>query len=372
MSHPPTLTRRFHELHGCAWREPAGPSPSDCIVRILVTGIRGFLGSVLAQRGRDTGWSISGVDLDLYQHSIADGAGAPSGERTSTKRSDFRDIRAEDLSGHDAVVHLAAISSDAACDLRTDQTGRLNGASAIEFAQLVKSAGVPRFVFASSCSVYGSAPNRISHERSRCAPVSTYARSKLAAEAGIRGEASSTFAPTILRFATLYGLSPNLRSDLVVNTMVAAAHTTGEIALHGSGEQSRPLLHVRDAAAAILDVLKSDEDEMRGQVFNVADASEGYSIAQIAEMVRTRVPGSRIVRHPASTDARHYRVNAGRLRRICPGPSVSIEDGLAEVVDGLGRATWQEHASASGSNRARRLQHLLERGELGDDLRWSD
>ncbi|BBZ27090.1 NAD-dependent dehydratase [Mycolicibacterium madagascariense] len=337
-------------------------------MRILVTGVRGFVGTVLEQQAVDAGWAVDGVDLDLYQETSADVVPVAAGDG-STALSDFRELRVEDLAGFDAVVHLAAISSDAACDLRADQSDRLNGSAAIDLARLTKKAGVSRFVFASSCSVYGSAPNRVSDETSQCTPISTYARSKLSAEAGIQAEASSTFAPTILRFATLYGLSPNLRSDLVVNTMVASAQMTGEINLHGSGEQSRPLLHVRDAASTILDVLKSGEDDMRGQVFNVTDESTGYSIAQIAEMVRRRVPGSRVVHHPAATDRRHYRVDGTRLHRFCRRPSIRLEDGVAEVADGLRSPHWQQRASALESNRARGLRHLLERGEFGDDLR---
>jgi nucleoside-diphosphate-sugar epimerase len=329
---------------------------------ILVTGVRGFLGAVLEQQAVDAGWAVDGIDLDLYQAVQSNGTPGP--------RAEFQELTEEHLAGYDAVVHLAAISSDAACDLRADSAVRANGAAAVEFARRAKRAGVRRFVFASSCSVYGSAPARISNEGSRCSPISAYARSKLAAEIGIRAEASSAFSPTVLRFATLYGLSPNLRSDLVVNTMVAAAHMNGEINLHGTGEQSRPLLHVRDAASTILDVLKSSEDEMRGQVFNVTDDSTGYSIAEIAELVRRRVPGSHVKRHPAATDRRHYRVDGTRIRRFCQRRAVQLEEGLAEVSDNMRSADWQRKAAAPQSNRAGRLRHLLEQGELNDDLRW--
>lgn len=329
---------------------------------ILVTGARGFLGTVLHDQAVEAGWAVNGIDLDLYQN--------PDAAASDPQRSEFQELTVEDLAGYEAVVHLAAISSDAACDLSADSAAKANGDAAIEFARRAKRAGVRRFVFASSCSVYGSAPNRISHEESACAPISTYAQSKLAAEAGIRAEASSTFSPTVLRFATLYGLSPNLRSDLVVNTMVAAAHMNGEIQVHGSGRQSRPLLHVRDAASTILDVLKSSEDEVRGEVFNVTDDSTGYSIAEIAELVRQRVPGSRIRHHPAAIDRRHYRVDGRRIRRFCQRRSVQFEEGLAEVADNMGSADWQRRAAAPQSNRAGRLRHLLELGELGDDLRW--
>lgn len=339
-------------------------------MKILVTGVRGFVGSVLEQLAVDAGWAVSGVDLDLYRDSTFATEDLHSPDHRTGTGSDFQEIQVEDLVGYDAVVHLAAISSDAACDLSSIHAASLNGAAAVKFARTAKKAGVARFVFASSCSVYGSAPFRISTERSRCTPIGTYAKSKLAAERGIRAEASSTFSPTVLRFATLYGLSPNLRSDLVVNTMVAAAQMHGEITLHGSGTQCRPLLHVRDAVSAILDVLKSSEDEMRGQVFNVTDESTGYSIAEIAEMVRQRVPGSRVVHHRAATDRRHYRVDGTRLQLFCRPPSVHLEDGLAEVADALRNMEWQRRASAPESNRARCLAQLLERGELHDDLRW--
>ena len=339
-------------------------------MRIMITGVRGFFGAVLERQALDAGWTVSGVDLDLYRNSPPSDEKSPSVHRPPGMRSGFEELRIEDLMGFDAVVHLAGISSDAACDLRADGAHRLNGEAAIEFARLAKRAGVGRFVFASSCSVYGAARDRISTERSPCRPVSIYAHSKLAAEAGMNAEASSTFSPTALRFATLYGLSPNLRSDLVVNTMVASAQMSGQIMLHGSGRQSRPLLHLRDAAATILDVLKSSEDEMRGQVFNVTDESTGYSIAEIADVVKRQVPGSHIVRQPAATDRRHYRVDGTRLRQFCRPPTVRLEDGVAEVAAGLRSTDWQRRAAAPESNRARWLRQLLERGELDDDLRW--
>ncbi len=336
----------------------------------MLTGVRGFLGSVLEQQALEAGWTVDGVDLDLYDGVSSATLQSNTIVTPSRRRSDFRDLRTRDLVGYDAVVHLAGISSDAACDLRVDPARRLNGAAAVGLARRARSAGVTRFVFASSCSVYGSAPGRISTERSACAPISAYARAKLAAEVGIRAEATSAFSPTVLRFATLYGLSPNLRSDLVVNAMATSARMRGEIMLHGTGRQSRPLLHVRDAAATILDLLKSSDDEVRGEIFNVTDGSPGYSIADLAGIIRRHVPASRVVHQPAATDRRHYRVDGTRLQRHCRRPSIRIEEGVEEVVSGLRDADWQRRASAPESNRARRLQHLLERGELGDDLRW--
>jgi nucleoside-diphosphate-sugar epimerase len=336
----------------------AGPS-----VRILVTGIRGFLGAVLEKQALDGGWVVTGLDMDLYR-------GSTSAHQTTGSQADFQQLQTADLQGYQAIVHLAAISSDAACDLRPRAAARINGTAAVELARRAKEAGVPRFVFASTCSVYGSAPDRISTERSRCAPISNYARSKLEAEYGILAMASTTFAPVILRFATLYGLSPNLRTDLVVNSMVTSAWMSGEIGLHGSGEQSRPLVEVNDAASTVLDVLKAGDEEIRGQIFNVTDESTGYSVADIAELVRQQVPGSRIVHHQAATDRRHYMADGSRLRSLCPRPSRSLEDGIAEVSDALRHADWQRCATAQESNRARRLSHLLERGELTDDLRW--
>jgi nucleoside-diphosphate-sugar epimerase len=332
-------------------------------MRILVTGIRGFLGAVLERQAVDRGWVVSGLDMDLYRDSTSE-------PQIARARADFQQLQTADLQGYQAVVHLAAISSDAACDLRKDAAARINGTAAAELARLAKDAGVPRFVFASTCSVYGSAPDRISTERSRCAPISTYAKSKLDAEKGILAQACATFSPVVLRFATLYGLSPNLRTDLVVNSMVTSAWMSGEIGLNGSGEQSRPLVEVHDAASTVLDVLKAGDEEIRGQIFNVTDGSTGYSIADIAELVKKQVPSSRIVQHPAATDRRHYRADGSRLHDLCGRRSRSLEDGIAEVSEGLRHADWQRCATAHGSNRARRLSHLLDRGELTDDLRW--
>jgi nucleoside-diphosphate-sugar epimerase len=337
---------------------PARPS-----VRILITGSRGYLGAVLEKQALDAGWVVSGLDMDLYRDSTS----APESEDS---RAYFQQLQTADLTGYQAIVHLAGISSDAASDLRPHAAARINGTAAVELARRAKNAGVPRFVFASTCSVYGSAPDRVSSERSRCAPISNYAQSKLEAEQGILAQASTTFAPVVLRFATLYGLSPNLRTDLVVNSMVTSAWLSGEISLHGSGEQSRPLVDVQDAASTVLDVLKAGDDEMRGEIFNVTDGSNGYSVADIAELVRRQVPGSRIVHHPAAADRRHYMADGSRIRSLCRGPSRPLEEGIAELSDALRHSDWQRRATAQECNRARRLSHLLERGELTDDLRW--
>ena len=334
-------------------------------VRILVTGIRGFLGVVLERQARDAGWAVSGLDMALFD-------GSPRAADSADTRLYFDELTADELGIYDAIIHLAAISSDAACDLRAPAATRLNGPATVEFARRAKAAGVRRFVFASSCSVYGAAPHRISTERSRCAPISLYGLSKLRAERGILAQTSATFAPTVLRFATLYGLSPSFRIDLVVNSMVSSARLSGEIALHGTGEQSRPLVHVQDAASAVLDLLEASDDEVRGQVFNVTDGSTGYSVAYIADLVRQTVPGSRIVHHQGGTDRRHYRADGTRLHRLRRRPSRRLDAGVEEVADGLQNADWQRYASAPESNRAGRLRHLLERGELTDDLRWND
>ncbi len=334
---------------------------TELVVRILVTGARGFLGSVLVKQAHEAGWAVSSLDMDLY---------VPSGPTPS--RSDFRDLQADELQGYDAIVHLAAISSDAACDLCSDAAASVNGSAAAELAQRAKEAGVPRFIFASSCSVYGAAPNGISNEKSECTPISSYAVAKQCAESAILAETSATFAPTVLRFATLYGLSPSLRIDLVVNAMVSSAWRSGEIALNGTGEQSRPLVHVQDAASTVLDLLKAGEDEVRGRIFNVTDQSTGYSVAHIAEVVRKAVPESRIVQHPGGEDRRHYLADGTRLHRLCARQPRLLDAGVAELAAGFRRIDWQRRAAAPESNRAERLRHLLDRGKLADDLRWCE
>jgi nucleoside-diphosphate-sugar epimerase len=154
--------------------------------------------------------------------------------------------------------------------------------------------------------------------------------------------------------------------------MVASATMSGEIEVHGSGEQSRPLVHVGDAASTVLDVLSAPEEDVRGRVFNVTDETTGYSVADIAELVKRRVPGSRIVHHPAATDRRHYRVDGTRVRTLCRRPPLQLAAGLEEVADGLRNALWQNRACAQESNRARQLSYLLDRGDLSDELRWRE
>ena len=302
-------------------------------MRILVTGVRVEL--LLEQQAVDAGWAVDGVDLDLYQETSADVVPVAVGDG-SPALADFRELRVEDLAGFDAVVHLAAISSDAACDLARRPVRPAQRLRRRRPRPARQEGRRGRLRSCSPPAAASTAPHRTALDRAvAAARRSPPMRARSSRRGGHPSRGLLDVPPTILRFATLYGLSPNLRSDLVVNTMVASAGDDRQINLHGSGEQSRPLLHVQRRRLTILDA-EVRRGRMRGQVFNVTDESTGYSIARSPTWYGDGYPEAASCTIPRATDRRHYRSRTAPAgTEYWRRPSIRLEDGLAEVADGL-------------------------------------
>src|SRR5918996_5787743 len=299
-------------------------------MRVLVTGHNGYIGCSLVPLLQGAGHDVVGLDNYLYETCTfgTDVVDPPA------VRRDIRDVEVADLDGFDAVIHLAAISNDPVGDLNPDATYAINHHAASRLGRLAKEAGVTRFLFSYSCSLYGAAGDDFLDESAEFNPVTPYGESKLLVENDLRALADDGFSPTYLRNATAYGLSARLRGDLVVNNLVAYAYATGEVFLKSDGTPLRPLVHIEDIGAAFLAVLEAPRDLVHDQAFNVGRTEENYRIRDVAGIVAEAVPGSQITfAATAGPDLRNYRVNCNKLATTLPGydPRWTVPAGVEQL-----------------------------------------
>ena len=337
-------------------------------MRILVTGHLGYLGSVLVPRLRARGFEVTGVDADWYWR--CNFGGSP--EVIPSKRADVRQLSSNDLVGIDAIIHLAGLCNDPLGELNPELTLEINTTATLSLAEKARDAGVKRFVFASSCSNYGAAGEEEVSERSPLNPVTVYGRSKVLAEEGLSKLAGPDFSPLYLRNATVYGLSPRPRFDLVVNNMVAWAMHGGEVLLKSRGQAWRPLVHVEDVADAMIAALLCPRDALHDRAINIGDTQANHRIVDLANMIVQQIPGSRLkMLAGAEIDTRSYRVNCDQALRALPDwkPRRSIVEGVSSLCDAL-RVQGLRPQDFEGSRYARlkHLQYLLATGELNGKL----
>ena len=317
--------------------------------QVLVIGGGGYIGSALVPQLLDDGYRVRMLDLLMFgEDPIRDFKDHPNLEIV---QNDFRNqgplLNA--LRDVDSVVHLGAIVGDPACKLDEDLTIDVNLVSTRTVAELARSCGVRRFIFASTCSVYGACDDLLD-ERSHVRPVSLYGDTKLASERLLLSLATSDFAPTILRFATIYGLSGRTRFDLVVNLLTAKAKLEGEITVHG-GEQWRPFVHVLDAAKAIATALSAPEDVVANEIFNVGANEQNYTISEIADIVASRVPRTKVVVAEDLADHRNYKVSFDKiLKHLGFVPSYTVDDGIDQVLEAIANGEISDYSDAIYSN----------------------
>lgn len=285
-------------------------------MRIVITGTEGYLGSLLTPLLLEQGHDILAIDTGYYKAGWLYHAGANT-PRTLNK--DVRQVTAEDLQGFDAVVHMAELSNDPTGELAPHITYEINHKGSLRLARLAKEAGVSRFVYMSSCSVYGVADADYVTEESSVSPQTAYAVCKTLVERDVQPLADDGFSPTFLRNATAYGASPRMRFDIVLNNLSGLAWTTKEIKLVSDGTPWRPLVHGLDIAKAIHCVLKAPREVIHNQIFNVGDTSHNYTIKEIAEIVADVFPGCSLTLGTQSADNRSYRVSFEKIKRQLPG-----------------------------------------------------
>lgn len=316
------------------------------------------------------GHDVVGLDTGYY---VGCDFGRPPTQIPTIDR-DVRDVRPDDLDGFDAIIHLAAISNDPIGFLRPATTYDVNAHASIALARAAKAAGASRFLFSSSCSLYGAAGDAPVTETAAFNPVTPYGESKILAEQGMHKLASPTFSPTYLRNATAFGVSPRLRGDIVVNNLTGWAHATGQVRLQSDGRQWRPLVHVRDIARAFVSMLEVDREVIHDEAFNIGRDDTNLRIRTVAELVEGAVPGSVVTfSDGAGSDARDYRVDFGKLHERIPAaaPAVTVEAGIHELADAY-RANGLTIDDLTGPRftRLARIDELKSQGRLDDDLRW--
>jgi nucleoside-diphosphate-sugar epimerase len=339
-------------------------------LRVLVAGDRGYIGAVLVPMLRSAGCEVDGLDLDLYQ-------GCDLGPATDNfperRPHDIREADAYELTGYDAVICLAALSNDPLGELNPAATYSINLDGTLQLARAAKRASVARFLFASSCSLYGAAGSAAVAEDAELLPVTPYGDAKIAAERELSLLADDNFSPTYLRNATAYGASPRLRLDIVVNNLTAAAMTTGEVLLQSDGSPWRPLVHIEDIARTFLAVLRAPRELVHDEAFNVGRPQDNVQVRDIAEMVADAITGSRIsFAEGAGPDLRNYRVDFSKLNDTLP--DLKLRWGVREGIDELAKAyadhgLTREDFDSSRFVRLRRVQELLAGGFIDLMLR---
>ena len=340
--------------------------------KILVTGHCGYIGSLLTKMLLQQGYPVTGLDTVFFDSECE--LFPPDGEFRAIKK-DIREVAEKDLEGVYAICHLAALSNDPMGAMDPELTRNINHKASVRLAKLAKKAGVERFIFSSSCSMYGiSDGSQALTEDAPFNPVTAYAKSKVDSEHDILPLGDESFCVTFLRNTTAFGTSPKLRVDLVVNNLVGWAVTTGEIRIMSDGTPWRPLIHAEDIARAFIAVTEAPQSTVNRQAFKTGINEENYRVREIAETVGAVIPGCRInITGEHGNDSRSYRVDFTRIKTALPGfrPQWNLRKGVEDIYDNYLRYNMDwERFNGRYFVRLKQLQHLLHMGYVSNELYW--
>lgn len=339
--------------------------------RVLITGHNGYIGSVMTPHLLSAGHEITGLDTGYFSECtlVAGGGDIP------VVRKDIRDLSPKDLEGYDAVIHLAALSNDPIGNLNDGWTEEINFKASVKLAELAKAAGVNRYLFSSSCIMYGASNTEIVTEESPLDPKTEYARSKVKAEEAIRKLAAPGFSPVFVRNGTIYGVSPRMRFDTVFNDLIGSAVTTGKVIVYSDGKPWRPVIHVQDVARMFEAVLAAPADKIHNQAFNAGANSLNHQIIELAQIAVKTVPGCKLeVIAKTGADQRTYKADFGKFARTFPDFRFkwNVVSGAAELYEAFKRVGLKHSDFVDKKfTRLKWLRHLLDSKRLDSSLRWA-
>lgn len=339
-------------------------------MNVLLTGSEGYIGAVLRDQLLARGHQVTGLDTGFFNECDLGEAPTP----IPLVQRDLRDVTIDDLRGYDAVVHLAALSNDPLGNLAPGLTEEINTGGSLRVADLAKKAGVQRFIFASSCSLYGQGAALGLTEEAEANPQTPYAKSKIDFERALKGMASDGFSPTYMRNATAFGFSPRLRFDIVVNNLCGWAFTSGKIAMTSDGSPWRPLVHVKDISKAVVCALEAPREAIHDQAFNVGSTANNLQIREVAFKVQKQMPECEVTFGNSDGDTRTYNVDFTKIETKLPGfgrADVSVDDAITELLGAFKRLSLKE-SEFSGRlyTRLKQIRHLQEAQKIDEKLHW--
>jgi nucleoside-diphosphate-sugar epimerase len=340
-------------------------------MNVLVTGTDGYLGSLLAPLLLRQGHEVVGIDTGYYK---AGWLYNPPGTSPKTLVKDIRQIESSDLKGIDAIVHMAELSNDPAGNLAPHITYDINHKGSVRLAELAKQAGVGRFVYMSSCSVYGVGSDDYVTEHSPVNPQTAYAECKTLVERDVKALAGDNFSPTFFRNATAFGASPRMRFDIVLNNLAGLAWTTGEIKMTSDGTPWRPLVHGLDIGQAIVAALEAPRERIHNEIFNVGDTAQNYRVREIAEIVGETFPKCKVSFGPPSADNRSYRVSFDKIRKHLPAFRCQWDArrGARQLYELFQRIQMTgDEFQYRGFTRLKQLEYLIKTGQIDRDFFWT-